>query len=415
MLGEYSMSTTLTNGLKLPDKGSVDWYADMQNNYAILDGAVGTVAEHTTALSGKAPLVHTHSKADITDLFNSANTWSALNSYSNGQIRIKSQSQEIGVTPSSSVIQYLEFADKNDAQHGIVGLWDYSNGASELQMYITDKFKNGAKDPTGTSETTILSFGFKADGSKFLTFSGQVDNSVIPKSHSTYDLGTSAYIWNNVYANTVYAANAVYTNTAWVQAVRAPGTSGTLILAAMETWEDGARIFMYGKDSASGSAIYADVDHNDGVHSKTGFRLDSRGFLPTGVSRHLGLADPDYKWATLNGVNPGALSLPDFNDPDPINTNTWDTQTPTNNSYTPSENGWLNVVATNSTSLQFSMYIKSGDFFVSSYLALGDIDTGAGTSGLFIPVIAGKTYFIVFKGGLSLNVKATFYPAKGNV
>ena len=61
------MSTTLTNGLKLPDKGSVDWYADMQNNYQILDGAVGTIAEHTTALSGKAPLVHTHIKADITD------------------------------------------------------------------------------------------------------------------------------------------------------------------------------------------------------------------------------------------------------------------------------------------------------------------------------------------------------------
>jgi len=67
MHGEYSMSTTLTNGLKLPDKGSVDWYADMQSNYTILDGAVGTVAEHTTALAGKASLVHTHTKSDITD------------------------------------------------------------------------------------------------------------------------------------------------------------------------------------------------------------------------------------------------------------------------------------------------------------------------------------------------------------
>ena len=115
------MSTTLTNGLKLPDKGSVDWYADMQSNYTILDGAVGTIAEHTSALSGKAPLVHTHTKSDITDfpvygttagticegndsrlsdartpvahthtkgdvtdLFNSANVWSNYNSYSKG-------------------------------------------------------------------------------------------------------------------------------------------------------------------------------------------------------------------------------------------------------------------------------------------------------------------------------------------
>ena len=78
------MSTTLTNGLKLPDKGSVDWYADMQNNYTILDGAVGTIADHTTALTGKAPLVHTHTKSDVTDLLNSNFIPSANNSYDLG-------------------------------------------------------------------------------------------------------------------------------------------------------------------------------------------------------------------------------------------------------------------------------------------------------------------------------------------
>ena len=192
------MGQTLTHGIYLPDEGERNCYNGLASNWNILDGAVGTVADHTTALSGKAPLVHTHTKSDITDLFNSANTWSALNSYSNGQIRIKSQYQEKGVIPSSNVIQYLEFADKNDAQHGVVGLWDYANGASEIQMYISDKFKNGVKDPTGTSESTLLSFGFKADGSKFLTFSGQIDNSMIPKSNNTYDLGTSSYKWKSL-------------------------------------------------------------------------------------------------------------------------------------------------------------------------------------------------------------------------
>jgi len=138
------------------------------------------------------------------------NEWSALNTYSSGQIRIKSQSQEIGVTPSNNVIQYLEFTDKNDAQRGIVGLWDYDNGASEIQMYVVDKFKNGQKDPTGTAESTFLSFGFKTNGSKFLTFSGQVDNSVIPKANNSYDLGSSSYQWNNIYAKGYY-----YNGTAW--------------------------------------------------------------------------------------------------------------------------------------------------------------------------------------------------------
>lgn len=394
MHGEYSMSTTLTNGLKLPDKGSVDWYADMQNNYAILDGAVGTVAEHTTQIAGKAPAVHTHTKSDITDLFNSANTWSALNTYSNGQIRIKSQSQEIGVIPSSGVIQYLEFADKNDAQHGIVGLWDYANGASELQMYISDKFKNGAKDPTGTKETTILSFGFKADGSKFLTFSGQVDNSVVPKANGTYDLGSSAYIWNNVYANTVNAANAVYTNTVWAQSVRAQGTSNALILAAMETWEDGGRIFMYGKDNANGSTVYVDIDHNDGIHSKTGVTLDINGFYPSGVSRHLGQANANYKWLTFNGINPGALSLPDFSAEFDVSGQivppTGETQINIDwgkNTFIPSVDGWLSVRIHKATFIKIYREARASYCFAARIESADDICVCS-------PVVAGVEYTI---------------------
>ena len=195
--------TTITGG------GTIA-YADIDNTDNIkagdkiidISGAIYAIASVDTA--NQTVTVGTTAIIDLAvlpDLFNSANTWNALNTYSNGQIRIKSQNQEIGVIPSSGVIQYLEFADKNDAQHGIVGLWDYDNGASEIQMYITDKFKNGAKDPTGTSDSTILSFGFKTDGSKFLTFSGQVDNSVIPKSNNTYNLGASTYKWKSVWFN----------------------------------------------------------------------------------------------------------------------------------------------------------------------------------------------------------------------
>ena len=113
------MGQTLTHGVYLPDEGERNCYSGLASNWSILDGAVGTVAEHTTALAGKAPLVHTHTKSDITDfpaygnaagticegndsrlsdartpvahthtksdvtdLFNSANTWSAVNQHS---------------------------------------------------------------------------------------------------------------------------------------------------------------------------------------------------------------------------------------------------------------------------------------------------------------------------------------------
>ena len=61
------MGQTLTHGIYLPDEGERNCYSGLAANWQLLDGAVGTVAEHTSALAGKAPLVHTHTKSQITD------------------------------------------------------------------------------------------------------------------------------------------------------------------------------------------------------------------------------------------------------------------------------------------------------------------------------------------------------------
>ncbi len=115
------MGQTLTHGVYLPDEGERNCYSGLAANWQLLDNSVGTVAEHASQIAGKAPLVHTHTKSDITDfpaygttagticegndsrlsdartpvahthtksdvtdLFNSANTWSALNGYRKG-------------------------------------------------------------------------------------------------------------------------------------------------------------------------------------------------------------------------------------------------------------------------------------------------------------------------------------------
>ena len=96
------MPTTLTNGIQLPDKGSVDWYSSMQSNYNLIDTHLGDTDVHVTAedkdnwnskqgslsqdqldaiaqvatntddiatlQSGKADASHTHSSSDITDI-----------------------------------------------------------------------------------------------------------------------------------------------------------------------------------------------------------------------------------------------------------------------------------------------------------------------------------------------------------
>lgn len=195
-----------------------------------------------------------------------------------------------------------------------------------------------------------------------------------------------------------------YTNTVWVQGVRAPGTSNALILAASETWEDGARIFMYGKDNTLGSHIYADIDHNDGNHSKTGFQLDIRGFLPTGVSRHLGLADASYKWLTFNGINPGKLSLPQngaarIDISSAITDRAWNV-----NLYTPPVDGWLAVLVSGRCIIQ-----QHGTYGLSA----GSFDTtDVFDLRVLCPVVAGATYEIFVRGTVN---EASLYPCFGNV
>ena len=96
------MPTILTNGIQLPDKGSVDWYSSMQSNYNLIDAHLGNTAVHVTTedkanwdskqgslsqaqldaiaqvatntddiatlQSDKANASHTHSSTDITDI-----------------------------------------------------------------------------------------------------------------------------------------------------------------------------------------------------------------------------------------------------------------------------------------------------------------------------------------------------------
>ena len=198
------MSTTLTNGLKLPDKGSVDWYADMQNNYTILDGAVGTVAEHTTALSGKAPLVHTHVTADVTDLLNSNHTWSGENTYSKAVtiirntdqdfISLKNSGVELGSTPASGKSITTTFRDKNDDRLGYMGMYYDTDGSNLFRLYVRNKFTSGAPSTSGTADYAYIGLKLNADKTK----ESFLKASLRPYDNNTYDLGSSSYQWKTL-------------------------------------------------------------------------------------------------------------------------------------------------------------------------------------------------------------------------
>ena len=345
MLGEYLMSTTLTNGLKLPDKGSVDWYADMQNNYTILDGAVGTIAEHTSALSGKAPLVHTHvksditdfpaygnaagticegndsrlsdartpvahthTKSDVTDLFNTDNVYSANQNF-------KNSGWEQGVTPANLTSLYLQFIDKNNSSFGAIGFHQDSSGYTFLNILAGDKYANGAKSTSGSLIRNQFRMGTTSAGVMYQSFDGYWGSSLTPLTNNTYDLGTSS-----------------------------------------------------------------------------------------------------LKWKTLNGINPGALSLP--GEYSSSVTEYITDKTGGNNAYTAPADGWVGIQANSAT-------LDSGNFIFMGRTSDGSTYFAQNASSpitaywsnqyhgcILLPVISGETYGIRCKCD---TVDARFYKANGNV
>ena len=384
------MGQTLTHGVYLPDEGERNCYNGLAANWQLLDNSVGTIAEHTTALSGKAPLVHTHgnitndgkvgttankplitgtggavqagsfgtaantfcegndsrlsdartpvahthTKSDVTDLLNSANTWSGDNTFSKtvaierstdtgNFLAFKNTVAELGSTPASAKPVTIAYRDKNNDNLGYMGVYYDTDGSNHFRLYVRNKFTSGAPSTSGSPDYAFFGLRLNADKSK----EGILKASFRPYDNNTYDLGSSSYQWNNLYAKKV--------NT-----------------------------------------------------------------------------------QSVNGVNPGALSLPDYTQYEPINFRQWNTSGSLNNTYTPDKDGWLFVnikdTATNSIFIYAKSIQDAQSYSVSVY---GNGSQGySGRLSTIIPVIKGITYAVVIKAASVNDIYAvTFFPALGNV
>ena len=215
------MGQTLTHGVYLPDEGERNCYSGLAANWQILDTSVGTIAEHTSALAGKAPLVHTHTKSDITDfpaygnaagticegndsrlsdartpvahthtksdvtdLFNSANVWGSIQTISyagsNVAIALKNQETDIVASPTRNNWHYINFYDKNSVA---LGGFNYSKRTTgNSRVYLNLRTKNTNND---IIENNIF----------FETNQGGTDWNLYPSLNAGINLGTSTNKW----------------------------------------------------------------------------------------------------------------------------------------------------------------------------------------------------------------------------
>ena len=152
-------------------------------------------------------------------------------------------------------------------------------------------------------------------------------------------------------------------------------------------------------------------------HLETG--VVSRISLVSGTNRFIHDVSPNQdntydlgsnslRWATFNGINPGALSLPDLNNgldiSGYINVNTI-------SEYTTLSNGYISICGTASSTNTICVKDKNFDYAVTGRaLTISSV----ATTYVLIPVLSNHTYEIICSAVTSI-VYAKFYPCQGNV
>lgn len=358
------MGQTLGHGIYLPDEGERNCYSGLAANWQLLDGAVGTIAEHTSALLGKAPLVHTHVKSDITDFPAYGNTAGTI-------------------------------CEGNDSR-------------------LSD-----ARTPVSHTHT-------KSDVTDLL------NSNFIPSANNSYGLGSSSYQWKSVYAQSYY-----YNGTAWgldktnfwtspnyftlsmhqkgfSPRASAPASNEFGQLGILDTDGNSVMSINYANRITGARDLTLRVSNNAGNANGVGVfkdASDNYSFCSLDPNNTINLGTSTNKWKTLNGINPGALSLPDLDNTYrwSLDTTNWVLDGSSHNTFTPNFSGWLNIripdVAGN------YILMQSGSITVSNQ-GTGTLPSVVTRSlSLLIPVVEGVSGTVRVKAA---SIVGFFYPALGN-
>ena len=389
------MGQTLTHGVYLPNEGERNCYSGLASNWRLLDGAIGTVAAHTTAIAGKADISHSH-----------------------GNI---SNDGKVGTAANKPLIT---------GTGGAVQAGSFGNQANT--------FCEGNDSRLSDARTPVAHTHTKSDVTDLL------NSDFIPSANNSYDLGSSSYQWNNLYAknyyyngtefqskfvtaDTVQTVNGVKTFTAYVGSIGSStgdeyssnARTNLWLMGNRDTEEVSGILFdTYRQNTAQGTGMHIlgiSIKENsvryEGCrwgwywnNNLNGYTFD---FKPTtqGANQALkhNLGTSVDKWDTLNGINPGALSLLSggttentdwFNvagDILPTGGNATSFSRETANYFPPAKDGWLALAVKNCS--EISVWCESLKYGISIVVPNASVNRQT-----VIPVVAGKSYQILITG-----------------
>lgn len=151
--------------------------------------------------------------------------------------------------------------------------------------------------------------------------------------------------------------------------------------------------------------------------------LVNRIYVVNGANRHINDLIPDQdntrdvgsnslRWATFNGINPGALSFPDLSNG--LDISGYITGGNSHNEYMPLVDGWISVIL-KSTSGATALFVYQGDMGNSYFGNTALPNETEFCAMASIPVKAGTVVNIDTKGTNTYVYSAKFYPSLGNV
>ena len=411
------MGQTLSHGVYLPNEGERNCYAGLASNWQILNTAVGAIAEkaplvHTHTVSqitdfpaygttagticegndsrlsdARTPVAHTHTKSDVTDLFNSANTWTGDNTFTKF-VKNAPTGLDISKNPSSTIDTGFRIVDKDGTINNVL--------VYRSVCLTTDQY------------STWCAFR--------------------PNANNTISLGMPSYQWSSVYAQSYY-----YNGVAWGLDKEntwsktnyfSPSMYQKAFTARASTPSSNEFATFIISDSNNASVMslnYANRttgvrDLSLRVYSQSGdvngVKVD-KDFCSINPNDPINLGTSTNKWKSLNGINPGALSLPDYSHPTLLDVTAqglnWHTDA-TPNFYEIPANGYFAVIVQCPNTSNGVL-----DIFVNN-TGIGSSDHGVYTGSelfCYVPVIKGS--IVRVRARCDNYYSVAFYPCLGNV
>lgn len=416
------MATVLSKGVIVPDPGETDWAGYLAINWGKLNDVVG---------------------AALPDV---QNIWTQPQIFQNNAY-LTNTSYTVGTIPDSNITTTLFFAGASNYQIGYCrGVVYKTTGQTSAELTARNKFTNGVLDPAGSYINATFTVNLDADGTRWIQFANSsIKNGLIPYATDTYNIGSAANQWLKLFAKFYY-----YNGVAW-------GLDQANTWTAMQTIHSGSEAILRLKRTnlkigdeipqstqVFGTLAFSDSDNYNlglvtfrdetngntrliliarqrydanGNRSNNGTLFESR--VETGIdssqnlyfrpytNKNINLGDFDHQWKTFNGLNPGALSLPNKDNSVDI-TSEFTDLTGGDIFYIPPADGWITITADNEIFCAVVSSTHRTTFWCQSASA-----TSISKACVTIPVKYLQHFRARIKSTNAITV--TFYPCLGNV